>query len=51
MVLRGQRLEEHSDPGVAGGQGVCGEAADRIAKAEMGNWGWSCRWEKSIGVG
>lgn len=20
-------------------------------RLEMGNWGWSCRWEKSIGVG
>lgn len=20
-------------------------------RLETGNWGWSCRWEKSIGVG
>lgn len=39
MVLRGQRLEEHSDPGEAGEQGVGGEPADRTAKVGGGKLG------------
>ena len=39
MVLCGQRLEEHSDPGVDGEQGVCGEPAGRTAKAGGGKLG------------
>ena len=51
-----QRLkEDFEDPGAAGEQGVCGEAADSLGWTWGGMFneetGWKRRWETGAGVG